>query len=130
MNSLKNQITGVLQNYVGTELIEKGGGPNIQCGCDLLQMAPSENLPTALYNLGVLYERGHLRSNSPNFPRAAQCYERASKLQHAGAKYNLGVLYAKGNSVVKDIQRAKSLIYEAALIGLPQARAIVFSNKS
>lgn len=128
MSNLKTGVTQILENYVGLECIRKGGVNNVRRGYNLLRQAASEELPMALYNLGVLCDRGHgLKSPKPLF--AFKCFERASELRHSGAKYNLAVYYAKGRAVKANKSKAKKLMYEAACGGLPQARAIVFNKK-
>lgn len=56
--------------------------------------------------LGLMYEEGE--GCAYDFPKAADCYERAAALGNAHAHFNLGCLLQKGKGVQQDSVAAQT----------------------
>ena len=68
----------------GLDLIMDG---DFEEGFELVTFAAKNGDPESLYNLGVIYERGHGRKR--NIRRAVKCYKAAAELNHPASYYNL-----------------------------------------
>ncbi len=66
----------------------------------------------AQVNVGELYERGV--AGGPDYPTAAQWYERAVAKEDARAMVNLAALYERGAGVPRDTARARALYRRAS----------------
>ena len=78
-------------------------------------MAAERGHPSAMNNLGVMYEVGI--SVTPNLECALTLYEKAAEVGIAAAQNNLSVLLYNGTGVDKDVERAIEWASKAALQG-------------
>jgi len=75
--------------------------------------------PVDFYNLGCCFHYGW--GTTPNFEKAAACYERAVAAGIATAENNLGMLYMCGHGVEQDLLKAMALFKRAAEKGMTEA---------
>merc|ERR1712070_1272242 len=77
--------------------------------------AESDN-PTALCNLGVIFERRN------EADKAVEMYSKAAALGHHAAQYNLGICYKDGFGVEADELKAAQWLAKAASVQSPIVR--------
>ena len=88
-----------------------------------LRLAAATELPTALYLLGVLTEKG---ARVPCDPKAAvELYRNAAERRHRSAQLRWGLALIEGRDVERDPVAGKSWLRRAALAGDPQAATLV-----
>jgi len=89
--------------------------------------------PSCLFDMGIAYKQGCVwfeRNNTmylvdgldADMAKAAYWFEKAAAMGHAEGKYQLGVCYLYGNGVEQDKKRGYQLLYEAAEMGVANAR--------
>ncbi len=84
-----------------------------------LSKAAAEGQGPAMYDLGVLYERG--LGTTRNFTLAVQWYQKAADAGVAGACQQLGLAYERGQGVAVDQKKADDNFQKAASLKLPEA---------
>lgn len=77
--------------------------------------------PSALYQLGVIYEEG--RYERTNMRKAIEYYEEAAAFQYDSARFALGRLYEIGKGVPQDFGKALTY-YKASIQKTPHAEAL------
>jgi TPR repeat protein len=88
----------------------------------LFEESAKKNNPLAQYNLGQIYELGYVRSGprgTSNYEKAAEHFQLAANLGHAGSQQHLGNLYFLGliGTEITDVERlekAEELFRSAA----------------
>ena len=119
----KERMDNSLIGLRGLDLITEG---NFDAGFEMVTFAARHGDPESLYNLGVIYERGHGRKK--NLAKAVKYYKAAAKQNHPASFYNLAVIYQQGSE--PDPAKAERLMKKAAELGLPEAIKIFDENKS
>ena len=86
----------------------------------LFKPLAEQGVPTAQFNLGVMYEngRGVLRDDAESM----SWYRKAAERGVPAAQYNLGVMYSKGQGVPQDYFEAAKWYRIAADRGVPRAQ--------
>lgn len=84
-----------------------------------LSKAAAEGQGPAMYDLGVLYERG--LGTTRSFTLAVQWYQKAADAGVAGAYQQLGLAYERGQGVAVDQKKADDYFQKAASLDLPEA---------
>jgi hypothetical protein len=85
-------------------------------GARWLQRAAERGAPGAMFNVGVMYERGMVLEKDP--AKALDWYHRASAAGVPMATHNLALMYREGVGVAPDHQRAHELLLVAARHGM------------
>jgi uncharacterized protein len=91
----------------------------------LLEQAAVRDHPHAMYNLGVMHQRGDGVGRDDLM--AFRWYEKAALAGLAKAQYNLGMMYHNGLGVPPDEDKALEWWKKAADQGLEEARSLVVS---
>ena len=123
LSRTKERMDNSLIGLRGLDLITDG---HFEEGFELVTLAARRGDPESLYNLGVIYERGHGRKK--NLAKAVRCYKAAANQNHPASFYNLSVIYRNGNE--PDLAKADELMKKAAELGLPEALKLFDESKS
>jgi len=114
----------VLAGYYdqGVDLIPDDGKidvtPNPAAALELYRLAARNNIPVALYNVGVFYETGRSVDQDP--AKAFSFYLQAAGGGFAPAMQKTGVYYLNGAGTLKDPIAASGWFSRAAAAGLPE----------
>ena len=100
-----------------------GGEPTHRLVAEYLGRAAEAGLPTALYLLGVLHERGAGVKCDP--AAAAQLYRRAAEKANRSGQARWGLALMQGIGVDANPTEGESWLRRAALAGDPEAAALV-----
>jgi hypothetical protein len=123
----KSAAAGCPQGHLGYALSmarDGGADPAMQARIiEHLQSAADASLPTALYLLGMITERGLGLPTDP--VAAADFYRRAAEKGHRGGQARWGLALLEGRGVAADPLDGESWLRRAALAGDPEAAALV-----
>jgi len=92
--------------------------PNPAAALELYRLAARNNVPVALYNVGVFYETGRSVDQDPT--KAFSFYLQAAGGGFAPAMQKTGVYYLNGAGTLKDPIAASGWFSRAAAAGLPE----------
>ena len=92
--------------------------PNPAAALELYRLAARNNVPVALYNVGVFYETG--RSVDQDTAKAFAFYLQAAGGGFAPAMQKAGVYYLNGAGTLRDPIAASGWFSRAAAAGLPE----------
>ena len=92
--------------------------PNPAAALELYRLAARNNVPVALYNVGVFYETGRSVDQDP--AKAFAFYLQAAGGGFAPAMQKTGVYYLNGAGTLKDPIAASGWFNRAAAAGLPE----------
>lgn len=96
--------------------------PNPSQALTMYRLAAQNNLPQAIYNVGVFYENGAVVDKDLN--KAFSFVQRAAQAGIPVAAYRLGAYYQQGAGVGQDVVAAAAWYKRAADAGLPQAKLV------
>ena len=88
-----------------------------------LRRAADAELPTAMYLLAVITEKGI--GVECDCKHAMQLYRRAAEKGHRGAQLRWGIALVEGRDVEQDLVTGESWLRQAALAGDPQAAKLI-----
>lgn len=92
--------------------------PNPAAALELYRLAARNNVPLALYNVGVFYEEGRSVDQDP--VKAFAHYLQAASGNFAPAMYKAGVYYLNGAGTQRDPVAAAGWFSRASAAGLPE----------
>lgn len=92
--------------------------PNAAAALELYRLAARNNVPVALYNVGVFYEEGRSVDQDPT--KAFAHYLQAAGGGFAPAMQKAGVYYLNGAGTLRDPVAAAGWFSRAAAAGLPE----------
>lgn len=92
--------------------------PNPAAALDLYRLAARNNVPVALYNVGVHYEEGRAVDKDPT--KAFAAYLAAAGGGFAPAMQKAGVYYLNGAGTLQDAVAAAGWFSRAAAAGMPE----------
>ena len=101
----------------------QGGPVDVSRAVRLYKAAAEKGDANAQNNLGEIYETG--RGVTRDLPEAIGWYESAAKQGLGSAQYNAGRLWAIGVGSKKDTAKARALLAQAEINGVPQARQVL-----
>lgn len=120
-SSAGTQYADFLVNLAAAEEIKRNPQLAFKCwkSCD-------GRLASALFNLGVVYEKGDPPVGRPDLPEAFHHYKLAARMGHKYATYNLALFYIYGRPPVEqDVLLGHKLMTRAAYMGVKQAQKMV-----
>ena len=89
----------------------------------LLRRAADAGLPTAMYLLGVMTERG--QGMPQDIPAAVALYRQSAERGMRSGQARYGLALMQGNGIKADLQEGESWLRRAALQGDPDSSALV-----
>jgi len=92
--------------------------PNAAAALELYRLAARNNIPLALYNVGVFYEEGRAVDRDP--VKAFAHFLQAAGGNFAPAMQKAGVYYLNGAGTLRDPVAAAGWFSRAASVGLPE----------
>ncbi|MEZ5448133.1 MAG: tetratricopeptide repeat protein [Thiolinea sp.] len=102
------------QYEIAKQLIDQpGSGDNFNAGVKWLKLAAAQQFPEALYQLGFYHEFG-VDGIQQDMPRAVSLYEKAAEQHHLAAQFNLSALLLREDSPVRDLQKGRYWLEQAA----------------
>lgn len=96
--------------------------PNPSQALSMYRLAANNNLPQAIYNVGVFYENGAVVDK--DLAKAFALVQRAAQAGIPVAAYRLGAYYQQGAGIGQDVVAAAAWYKRAADAGLPQAKLV------
>jgi len=96
--------------------------PNPATALNFFRLAAQNNVPQAIYNVGLYYENGAVVDKDPT--KAFALVQRAAQASIPAAQYKLGTYYQNGVGVAQDVVAAAGWYQRAAEAGLPQAKLV------
>ena len=96
--------------------------PNPSQALTMYRLAAQNNLPQAIYNVGVFYENGAVVDK--DLTKAFALVQRAAQAGIPVAAYRLGAYYQQGAGVGQDVVAAAAWYKRAADAGLPEAKLV------
>lgn len=107
VRKLADEGVAEAQFALGMLLLETPGRQDVEGAFDAFTRAAGQSYPDAQANLGILYQRGMLKSGH-DWKKAVEWFERAAANGDAKAQLWLGCYYQNGwGGLKKDPQRAK-----------------------
>ena len=111
---------GVLHSDHYKELFHESQEEGLRNAVKHYQKAAQEDIPDALYRLGIAYIDGNGIAQSERL--AVDCFQKASQKEHLGAMLELGVCYANGTGIQQDYTKAVDLYERVAETGNAEAK--------
>lgn len=96
--------------------------PNPSAALSWYRLAAQNNVPQAIYNVGLFYENGAVVDKDPT--KAFALVQRAAQASIPQAMFKLGTYYQNGVGVAQDVVAAAGWYMRAAEAGLPQAQLV------
>ncbi|MDB6118822.1 MAG: hypothetical protein JWO08_2603 [Verrucomicrobiaceae bacterium] len=96
--------------------------PNPATALNFYRLAAQNNVPQAIYYVGLFYENGAVVDKDPI--KAFSLVQRAAQASIPVAQYKLGTYYQNGVGVAQDVVAAAGWYQRAAESGLPQAKLV------
>lgn len=96
--------------------------PNPATALNFYRLAAQNNVPQAIYYVGLFYENGAVVDKDAN--KAFALVQRAAQASIPVAQYKLGTYYQNGVGVAQDVVAAAGWYQRAAESGLPQAKLV------
>ena len=104
-------------------LLRHGGPDAVRQGAVEMGLAAAAGLPTALYLLGVMRERG--AGLERDGAEAIRLYGRAAAIGHRSAQARLGLAMVEGHGVARNVVEGESWLRRAAVAGDVEAAALI-----
>ena len=96
--------------------------PNPATALNFYRLAAQNNVPQAVYFVGLFYENGAVVDKDP--AKAFALVQRAAQASIPAAQYKLGSYYQNGVGVAQDVVAAAGWYQRSAEAGLPQGKLV------
>ena len=96
--------------------------PNPAGALNFYRLAAQNNVPQAIYNVGLFYENGAVVDKDPT--KAFALVQKAAQANIPVAQYKLGSYYQNGTGVAQDVVAAAGWYQRAAENNLPAAKLV------
>ena len=96
--------------------------PNPSAALSWYRLAAQNNVPQAIFNVGLFYENGAVVDKDP--AKAFSLVQRAAQASIPQAQFKLGTYYQNGVGVAQDVVAAAGWYQRAAEAKLPQAQLV------
>ena len=93
-----------------------------------LQEAAKQNHPYALYNLGLIYQKGD--GVNIDFEKAFIYLHKSAELGFSYAQMSVGLMYYRGEGINKNIELAINYLQLAANQNIEEAKSMLISIKN